>query len=88
MSEGRETLRFPAEMDHAAIVGRLAGLREAGRDLGLAEFVAILADVETMTPAQLGLAVLSALGWLQARPEHGFMAKQMQMIAMNLKNLK
>ena len=90
MSSGHETetLRFPATLDHAGIVARLVGLRAVAQDLGLSGFVSILASVETLAPAQLGLSVISAMTWLQGKPEHQFMAKQMEMLAVNLKNLK
>lgn len=83
-----ETLRFPSHLDQAAIVARLVKLREAGEKAGLSEFVAILAGVEAMRPAQLGMSIISAIDWLQARPEHKSMATQMEMLAVNLKNLK
>lgn len=83
-----ETLRFPSHLDQTAIVARLVKLREAGEKAGLSEFVAMLAGVETMPPAQLGMSIISAIDWLQARPEHQAMATQMEMLAVNLKNLR
>ena len=83
-----ETLRFPSNLDHAAIVARLVKLREAGEKAGLAEFVEMLSGVEALPPAQLGLRIISAINWLQARPEHKVLAGRMEMLAVNIKNLK
>lgn len=88
MSWEEETLRFPSHLDQAAIVARLVKLREAGEKAGLAEFVEMLAGVETMPPAELGMSIISAINWLQARPEHKALAGKMEMLAVNIKNLK
>jgi hypothetical protein len=41
-----------------------------------------------MTPAQLGGNVVAALTWLQDKPEHRAITTQVEMVALNLKNLK
>ena len=79
-----ETLRWPTNLDRAGIEKRLVQVRDAG----VPELAAKFAALEKMTAAQLGAAVVSALGWIQDKPEHRAIATQLEMVAMNLKNLK
>jgi hypothetical protein len=83
-----ETLRWPTNLDHAAIVLRLVQARDSARESGIADLAAHLAKVEEMTSAQLGACVISAMSLVQEKPEHRALATQLEMIAMNLKNLK
>ena len=83
-----ETLRFPMNLDRAEIVKRLAKIRDSAQADGLAELAARFAGVETMSPGQIGAAVVGALSWLQDRPEQRAVAVQLEMVAVNLKNLK
>jgi hypothetical protein len=82
-----ETLRWPTNLDHAAIVARLAQVRESSKAAGLDDLAARFAKVETMAKGQIGAAVVGALTWLQDRPEHRAITTQLEMVAMNLKNL-
>jgi hypothetical protein len=79
-----ETLRWPTNLDRAGIEKRLAQLRDSGET----ELAAFFSGMEQMTPAQLGSAVVAALGWVQEKPQHRAIATQLEMVAMNLKNLK
>ena len=58
---------------------------EAGQ---LAELTALFANVEGMTSRQIGANVVAALTWVQDKPEHRSITTQLEMVAMNLKNLK
>ena len=82
-----ETLRWPTNLDRGGIEKRLVEAREVARKHGLAEFVAFFDQLEKMSAAQLGANVVSALTWLQDKPEHRALAMQLEMVAMNLKNL-
>lgn len=88
MSSEYETLRWPTNLDHAAIVQRLVQVREAALAAGLAELAERFAGVESMPAQKLGPNVVAALTWLQEKPEHHSIAMQLEMVAMNLKNLK
>jgi len=81
-------LRWPANLDHAAIVKRLVEVRETARNAGQGEFADRFIDVETMPKAQLGAAVIKALTYVREKPEYAGIATQLAMVAMNLKNLK
>jgi hypothetical protein len=88
VDNGNETLRWPTNLDQPAIVNRLVQLRESAQAAGHADLVARFAKIETMTGGQIGAAVIGALTWLQENPELRPFATQLEMIAVNLKNLK
>lgn len=88
MATGDETLRFPTKLDPAAIYARLAEIREAAQQAGLADVVAMLKDFETMTPPQIGKAVIGVMGLVAGKPDLQALSKQIQIVGMNLKNLK
>ena len=83
-----ETLRWPTNLDRAAIEVRLVEVRDMARAQGLGEVAALFDQLEKMSGAQVGTAVVSALTWLQEKPEHRPLTMQLEMVAMNLKNLK
>ncbi len=83
-----ETLRWPTNLDHAAIIQRLLQVRAMAQAAGLDELVRRIEGVESMPGAELGAKVISALTWIQEKPEHGAITSQLAMVAMNLKNLK
>ena len=88
MDTGYETLRWPTNLDRAAIVERLKQVRKEAEQTGLPEFAARFADVETLSSPELGAHVIAALTWIQERPEYPAITAQLAMVAMNLKNLK
>jgi len=85
---GNETLRWPTNLDRAAIVERLVKVRAKAEAAGLADFAARFAGVETMPSGEIGAKVIAALTWVQEKPEYAAIASQLAMVAMNLKNLK
>ena len=87
MANENETLRWPTNLDHAAIVGGWCRCGN-GRGAGFADLAARFADVEEMTSAQIGASVIAALTWIQEKPEYCAITSQLAMVAMNLKNLK
>jgi hypothetical protein len=88
MNEENETLRWPTNLDHAAIVERLVRVRAMAAEAGLADLVAQLEGVEPLPSAELGAKVIAALTWIQEKPEYSSITAQLAMVAMNLKNLK
>jgi hypothetical protein len=83
-----ETLRWPTNLDRAGIEKRLVEVRKVAHEQGLAQVGKLFEKVETLTAAQLGAAVVQALTLVQGKPEHRPIAMQLEMVAMNLKNLK
>ena len=88
MSEENETLRWPTNLDREAIVERLVQVRAMATEAGLADLAARFADVEEMASGLIGARVVSALTWIQEKPEYEAITSQLSMVAMNLKNLK
>ncbi len=85
-----ESLRWPPHLDHLAIVGRLVAIRESAPWYrgGLAGLAHLLAGVETMSTSQVAGSVLAALVWTWENPGYGFLAEQLQIVAVNMKNLE
>jgi len=83
-----ETLRWPTNLDRDGIVRRLVHVRDLAKARSLAEVAARFDGVESMTGPQIGASVIAALTWLQDKPEHRELAAPLEMVAMNLKNLK
>lgn len=83
-----ETLRWPTNMDRAAIVAKLVEIRESARDYGFTELAAFFASIEHVPPPKVGASVISALTWLEGKPEYVSFGTQLSMVAMNLKNLR
>jgi hypothetical protein len=83
-----ETLRWPTNLDRAAIVERLVQVRAMAETAGLPDIVTRLAGVETMPSGEIGSKVIAALTWIQEKPEYPAITAHLAMVAMNLKNLK
>ncbi len=86
----QESLRWPPHLDRDSIVHRLVAIRESAplyRD-GLPELTRLLYDVESMPAVQIAASVLAALSWADENPGYGFLAEQLQIVAVNLKNLQ
>jgi len=89
MTSDNETLRWPTNLDRAAINQRLIKAREvAERDAGLAEIARLLVNIENETPAHIAKAVMACLAWLEGKSELRAFTLQLEMVALNLKNLK
>ncbi|HEY5897424.1 MAG TPA: hypothetical protein VIV54_07665 [Burkholderiales bacterium] len=88
MGTETETLRWPTNLDRAAIEQRLIHAREIAVQQGLTEVASLLADVEHKPPSQIAMAVMGTLDWLEHKPELRSYTLQLEMVALNLKNLK
>jgi len=86
--ESEETLRWPTNLDRRAIEQRLAQARATAEKNGWTELVPLLSDIEGKPPAEIAKKVMAALDWLQTQPEQRAFSLQLQMVALNLKNLK
>lgn len=88
MSSDNETLRWPTNLDRAAINQRLIKAREVAERDGLSEVARLLVNIENETPAHIAKAVMACLGWLEGKSELRSFTLQLEMVALNLKNLK
>lgn len=83
-----ETLRFPTRLQPEEIYARLAKIQASAEEQGFTDIAAALKDVRTMTPTEIGKAVIRTLGLIGGKEEQQGLAKQLQIVAVNLKNLK
>lgn len=88
MAAENETLRWPTNLDRQGIEQRLVQVREYAETHSLADLAARFAYIESMSSGQLGAAVVAALSLMENQPEHRATTMQLEMVAMNLKNLK
>jgi hypothetical protein len=86
--ESEETLRWPTNLDRSAIEQRLGQARATAEKQGWKELVTLLSGVEGKPAVEIAKRVMAALDWLQTQPEQRAFALQLQMVALNLKNLK
>ena len=88
-----ETIRWPTNLDRKAIEQRLAKVAEKAAGIGLADMHSRFASAATMTAAQIATSVVTSLTWLVDLPEQERAAyepiiKELEMVALNLKNLR
>ncbi len=88
MAAENETLRWPTNLDRTGIEQRLVQVRDYAEARGLADLAGRFAYIESMSSGQIGAAVVAALTLLQDQPEHRPITMQLEMVALNLKNLK
>jgi hypothetical protein len=88
MSGYEKTLKLVKNLDRGAIEARLADLRKSAQESNLAELAAMLNGIEGMPRAQMETRVRSALKWLAGKPQHEGLAAQLELVELNLPNLK
>ena len=88
MSSHDKTLKLVTNLDRAGIESRLAQIRAAAQAAGLAELAQMLAGAEGAARATLEEKVRHALKWLAGKSEHGALAAQLELVEINLPNLK
>lgn len=88
MSSDDKTMKLVTNLDRTAIEGKLAEVRSAAQSANLKELAAMFAGVEGMPRAQIEQKVKNALKWLADKPQHNRIASQLELIGLNLPNLK
>jgi len=88
LKHDNETLRWPTNLNRAAIIERLGEVRDMAVAAGLQDLAGRLDGVEALSGPEIGARVIAALTALQETPEQGALTTQLSMVAMNLKNLK
>jgi hypothetical protein len=88
MSGYDKTLKLVTNLDRAGIESRLAEIRKAANAAGLTELAQMFAGAEGAPRAQLEASVRNALKWLAGRSEHKVLAAQLELVEINLPNLK
>ncbi len=88
MSSHEKTLKLVTNLDRAAIEARVADIRKAAEAKNLSELAAMFNGVEGMPRAQMETRVKSALKWLMGKAEHQGLLAQLELVELNLPNLK
>jgi hypothetical protein len=83
-----KTVRMVTNLDRKAIEGKLADVRKAAQAANLTELASMFATVEGMPKAQIEKSVQNALLFLADKPEHQRITIDLELVELNLKNLK
>jgi hypothetical protein len=88
MSSHEQTLKLVTNLERAGIESRLADIRGAAQAAGLAELAQLLAAAPGAPRAELEQQIRGALKWLAGKPEHHALVAQLELVEINLPNLK
>ena len=88
MAEDDKTVRMVTNLDRKAVEGKLADVRKAAQAEKLNELVSMLTGVEGMPKGQIEMRVRNALLWLADKPQHQRITVDLELVELNLKNLK
>ena len=83
-----KTVKMVTNLDRKAIEGKLAGVRKAAQAANLTDLATMFAGVEGMPKAQIEQRVKNALLWLADKPQHQRITVDLELVELNLKNLK
>ena len=83
-----KTVRMVTNLDRKAVEGKLAEVRSAAQSANLAELASMFQGVEGMPKAQIESRVKNAIKWLADKPQHNQISTNLELVEMNLKNLK
>jgi hypothetical protein len=88
MSDSEKTMRLVTNLDRKAIEGKLGEVRSAAQSANLKELADMFNGIEGMPRAQIEAKVKNALKWLADKPQHNRIASQLELVGLNLPNLK
>ena len=86
--DDEKTMKLVTNLDRKAIEGKLAEVRTTAQSSNLAELASMFAGVEGMPKAQIEQRVKNALKWLADKPQHNRITTDLELVELNLKNLK
>lgn len=88
MSLNDRKLKIVTNLDRAGIEAKLVEMREAAKAANLNELAGMFAVVEGMPRAQIEASVRNALAWLAGKPGHTGIVSLLELVELNLPNLK
>jgi hypothetical protein len=83
-----KTLKLVTNLDRAAIEGRLADVRKAAQAGGAGDVAGLLDGIEGKPRAEIEQKVRSAIKAVATKVEHKNLMAQLELIELNLPNLK
>jgi len=88
MSGHEKTMKLVTNLDRGAIEAKIGDARSAAQAAGLADLAQMFAGVEGAPRAQIEQKVKNALKWLADKPEHKGITALLELVEINLPNLK
>ena len=88
MSDSEKTMKLVTNLDRKAIEAKLSEVRSTAQAANLKELADMFNGVEGMPRAQIEQKVKNALRWLADKPQHNRLASQLELVGLNLPNLK
>jgi len=83
-----KTMKIVTNLDRKAIEAKLAQVRADAQSANLRELADMFNGIEGMPRAQIETKVRNALKWLADKPQHNRIASQLELVGLNLQNLK
>ncbi|HXM82507.1 MAG TPA: hypothetical protein VN929_11355 [Burkholderiales bacterium] len=83
-----KTLKLVTNLDRAAVEAKIAEIRKMAQSSQLAGLATLLTGVEGLPRVQMEARVRSALKFLADKPQHKSLAAQLELVELNLPNLK
>jgi len=87
-TDDEKTLKLVTNLDRKAIEERLAQVRKDAQSANLKELADMFHGVEGMPRALIEQNVNNALKWLADKPQLNRIASQLELVGLNLRNLK
>jgi hypothetical protein len=88
MADDEKTLKLVKNLDRKAIEAKLTQVRIDAQSANLKELADLFNGVEGMPRAQIETKVKNALRWLADKPQLNRIASQLELVGLNLPNLK
>jgi hypothetical protein len=88
MSDSEKTMKLVTNLDRAAIEAKLAQVRADAQSANLKELADMFTGIDGMPRAQIEQKVKNALKWLADKPQLSRIASQLELVSLNLQNLK
>jgi hypothetical protein len=82
------TMKLVTNLDRAAIEAKLREVAAEAQAAGLGDLAKTFTGIEGMPKAQIEQRVNNAAKWLADKPQHMKLAATLDLVGMNLKNLK
>ena len=83
-----KTMKLVTNLDRAAIEGRLADVRKAAQGANFGDLAGMLNGIEGKPRAEIEQKVKGALKLVMGKPEHKNLMAQLELVELNLPNLK
>lgn len=83
-----KTIKLVLNLNRAAIEAKLGEMRTAAEAKNLPELASLFVGIEGMPRAQIEQRVKNALKWVAGKPGLGNIAANLELIEVNLPNLK